>query len=88
MVFDVDEFSVGVDPFEGVTSVAVVEAPAVGGSVVTEEHEACVVGFGGVGEEVKEGVVVQEEVGWVAILGADDVWSLNGITAEEDGLKG
>ena len=87
VVLDVDKLSVGVNPFEGVAAVAVVEAPAVGSAMVAEEHEACMVGFGGVGEEVEESVVVQEEVGSVAILGADDVWSLDRVTAEEDGLK-
>jgi hypothetical protein len=86
VVFDVDELSVGVYPFEGVAAVAVVEAPSLGGSMIAEKHEACVVGFGGVGKEIEEGVVIKEEVCWIAVLRADDVWSLNGITAEEDGL--
>lgn len=88
VVLDVDKLSVGVYPFKGVAAIAVVEAPAVGGAMVAEEHEACMIGFGCVGEEVEESVMVQEEVGWVAILRADDVWSLDRITAEEDGLKG
>ena len=58
VVFDVDELAVFVDPFEGVAAEAVVEAPADGGAVVAEEHEAGVVAFGGVGEQVEEGVLV------------------------------
>src|SRR6478735_7218026 len=81
VVFDVDELSVGVYPLEGVAAVAVVEAPPLGSSVIAEEHEARVVGFGGVGEEIEEGVVIKEEVCWVAVLRADDVWSLNGVAA-------
>jgi hypothetical protein len=34
--------------------------------VVTEEHQPSVVGFGCIGEQVKECVKVQEEVLWVA----------------------
>jgi hypothetical protein len=55
--------------------------------MIAEEHEACVISFGSVGEGIEEGVVIKEEVCWVAVLRADDVWSLNGIAAEEDGLN-
>lgn len=72
VVFDVDELSVGVYPLEGVAAVAVVEASSSGSSVIAEEHEACVISFGSVGEEIEEGVVI-EEVCWVAVLRADDV---------------
>jgi hypothetical protein len=65
----------------------VVEAPVLRSTVVAEEHEACVVTFGRVGGEVKQGVVVEEEVLGFARLGADYVGALLGIATEEDGLN-
>ncbi|KAF5613859.1 isoflavone reductase like IRL [Fusarium subglutinans] len=87
VVFDVDKLSVGVYLLEGVAAVAMVKAPPLGSSVIAEEHETCIVSFWGVGEEVEEGVVIEEEVCWFAGLRANDVWSLDGVAAEEDGLK-
>jgi len=55
--------------------------------VVAKEHEARVVALRCVGQEIKERVVVWEEVLGVTGLGSDDVWALDGITAEEDGLN-
>jgi hypothetical protein len=86
VILDVHETPLLVHPLECVAAVAVVEAPALRGAVVAEEHEAGVVGFGGVGEEVEKGIVVEKEVGGVACLGADDVGALNGVATEEDGL--
>lgn len=86
VVFDVDEFAFLVDPLECVAAVAVVVGPAIRSTVVGEEHHTCVVGFGCEGEEIKEGVVVEEEVLGAAGLGADDIWALNWVSAEEDGL--
>jgi len=53
--------------------------------VVTEEHETGVVSLGGVGEEVEQGVMVQQEVVRVSGLRPNDIRTLDRITAEEDG---
>lgn len=86
VILDIDELSICVDPFERVAAVAMVEAPSLGCTVITEEHESGVISLWGVGEQIEESIVVQKEVGWVAILGADDIWSLDRITAEEHRL--
>jgi len=62
-------------------------APALGRSVVTEEHETGMVAFWGVCEQIEKRVVVGKEVLWVARLRSDDIWPLDWVTAEEDGLK-
>lgn len=46
------------------------------------------VAFGGVAEEVKGCVVVEEEVLGITGLRADDIWTLNWVSAEEDGSVG
>lgn len=50
VIFDVDELSICIDPFKGVAAVAMVEAPSLGRSVITEEHKSGVIGLWGVGE--------------------------------------
>lgn len=74
-------------PFEAVASVAVVEAPAVWCSVVGEEHETSMVRLRHVGEEIKQRVVIEEEVLRVALLRADNIGALNGVAAEKDWLQ-
>jgi hypothetical protein len=54
--------------------------------MVAEEHETCVIAFWGVAQEIEDGIVIEEEVAGVAPLGPNDVWALNGISTEEDGL--
>jgi hypothetical protein len=54
--------------------------------VVAEEHETGVVGFGSVSKEIEESVVIEEEIGGVPGLGADDVGTLDGVATEEDRL--
>ena len=39
-----------------------------------------------VGKKIKSGIVVEEEVLWVAVLRLDHVWTLNRVAAEKDGL--
>lgn len=43
------------------------------------------IGLGCVGQQIKESIIVEEEVAGVAGLRADDIGALNGIAAEEDG---
>ena len=85
VVLDVDEFTLSVDPLEGVATVAVVEAPANGSAVVTEEHETGMVALGCVRQKIKDGIVVRKEVPGVTSLRTDYVWALNRVAAEEDG---
>ena len=65
-----------------------VEAPALRGVVVAEEHEACMISFWGVAEKIEECIIVEEEVLWVARLGADNVGALDGVAAKEYGSHG
>jgi hypothetical protein len=62
-------------------------APTLGRSVVTEEHETGMIAFWGVCEQIEQRIVVRKEVLGVARLRTDDVWPLNWVTAEEDGLN-
>jgi hypothetical protein len=87
VIFDVDKFALCVNPLEGVAAIAVVEAPAYRGTVIAEEHETSVVAFRGVAQQVKDRVVVKQEVLGVAPLGTDDVGTLDGVATEEDGLR-
>lgn len=62
VILDIDEFPVLIDPLEGMTSISMVESPRLRCSVVTEEHKACVVGFGSVGKRVEQRIEVEEKV--------------------------
>jgi hypothetical protein len=53
--------------------------------VITEEHHTGVVAFGGVCQQVKEGIVVRKEVPGVTGLRTDHVRTLDGVAAKEDG---
>ena len=74
-----------IDPGKSVAAVTV-EVPAIGGSGIGEEHCACVVGLGYVGEEIHGCIVIYEEGLGVPGLRTDVVWSLHRIADEEDGL--
>lgn len=54
MVFDVDECTVSIHPFKGVTTITMIKAPTLRCTVVTEEHEASVVGLGRIGKEIEK----------------------------------
>lgn len=84
VVLDVDKFALGVDPLECVAAIAVIESPANGRAVVTEEHQTSVVALRCVRQEIKNGIVVYQEVGRVTSLRADHVGTLDGVTTEED----
>jgi hypothetical protein len=83
MVLDVHEFAILVDPFEGVTSVAVVTMPPIGSTVVRKEHQTGVITFRRVGEQVEGCIVVKQEVIRTARLRADNIGTLDWVTAEE-----
>lgn len=87
VVLDVDKFASLVDPFEGMAAISVIKAPALGSSVIAEEHEAGVVGLRGVGEQIKEGIKIEEKVPGVTTLRANHIGTLNGISTEEYGLQ-
>jgi hypothetical protein len=84
MVLDIDEFALLVDPPESMAAVAVVESPADGCAVIAEKHQAGMVSLRRVSQEVEESILVQQEVLWGSVLGADNIWSLDGIPAEEN----
>ena len=85
MILDVYEFAVLVYPFERMAAVAVKAAPALWCAVVGEEHHASMVTFWCVRKQVEGGIVVQQEVIGSSRLGANDVGTLDRITAEKDG---
>ena len=84
MVLDIYESALFVDPLECVTSVAVIVTPSIRGTVVAEEHHACMVSFWRTCKQVEERVIVEEEVLWRSALRADDIWALDGVSAEEN----
>lgn len=61
-----------------------VVAPSLGSAVVAEEHKCSVIGLGCATQKVEKCIVINEEVGWVSMLRADNIRSLDGIAAEED----
>ena len=66
-------------------TISVLVDPAIRSAVVREEHETSVVTLRGVTQQIEGSIVVEQEVLGVASLRADDIRSLNRITAEEDG---
>jgi hypothetical protein len=74
----------GVDPLEGVATVALHVAEAVGSAPVGEEHGGAVKRLGDIDEEVEESVEVEQEVLGIAGLRADNVGSQGRIAREED----
>lgn len=85
VILDVDKLSFLVDPLEGVATVAVIEAPSLGCAMIAEEHETSVIALGSVSEQVEDAIIVEEEVLGVSMLRTNDVWALDGVTAEEYG---
>lgn len=88
---DEDSIASGVDPAESMAPIRREVVPVRRG-VVGEQHETCMLRFGDVGEEVEPRVKVEQEVFGVALLRADVVWALEGITVDElctarEGLK-
>jgi hypothetical protein len=68
MILNVDKLPFLVDPLEGMATVPVVVAPSFRGAVITEEHHACMVGFGCKSKKIKKGVIIQQKVLWVSRL--------------------
>ena len=67
------------------TPIAVVVSPAFRCAVVAEEHHSSVVAFWGMRQQIECGIVVKQEVVRSPALRANDIGTLNGISAEEDG---
>jgi hypothetical protein len=86
VILDVNKLSFLVHPLERVASITVVVTPSLRSTMVTEKHHACMIGFRSERKKVKEGVVVKQEVLWVAGLRANDIWALDRVSAEEDRL--
>lgn len=85
VILDVDELALVVNPLKSVTSITVVEAPAHRCTVVAKEHQTRVIGLRSVTQEIKQSVLVEQEVLRVTPLRADDIRSLNRVSAEENG---
>jgi hypothetical protein len=86
VVFDVYEPAFRVDPFEGVASVSVETAPSLRGAMITEEHQAGMVALRRIGQEIEYPVIIKKKVLGIAVLGSNDIWSLDGIAAKEHRL--
>ena len=87
MVLDVDESALSVNPLKGIAAVPVVRTPFLRSTVVAEEHETSVVALRIASKQIEDAVVVEQEVLGVAVLGSNDVWTLNEVLAKEDRLK-
>jgi hypothetical protein len=86
VIFDVHELAFGVYPFEGMAPVSVETAPSLRGAMITEEHEAGMVALRRISQEVEYPVIIKKKVLGIAVLGSNDIWSLDGIAAEEHRL--
>lgn len=73
-------------PLKGVASVTMRSTPAIGGSMVGEEHYPSMLGLWDIGQEVEQRVIVKQEVLRIALLGPDYVGALDRIAIEENGL--
>jgi hypothetical protein len=59
MILDINELSSFVNPLECVAAIAVIVAPPIWCSVVTEEHHTCMIGLWCESKEIKEGIIIQ-----------------------------
>lgn len=62
VVFDVDEFTFLVNPVKSMASVAVFVDPAIRCAMITEEHRSGMIALRNAGQEIEDGIIVQEEV--------------------------
>jgi len=74
-----------VHPLESVAAVSVLVDPAIRGTVVGEEHQTSVVTLRSIAQQIEGSIVVEQEVLGVASLRANDIRTLDRVTAEEDG---
>lgn len=65
-------------------AVTVLVDPAIGSTMVREEHQTSMVTLGCVGQQVEGRIVVEKEVLGVTSLRADDIGSLDRVTTEKD----
>ena len=86
VVLDVDKFALSIDPLESVASIAVVKPPSLGSTVITEKHQTCVISLRSAAEQVKDAIVVEQKVLGIAVLRSNNIWTLNRVSAKEDGL--
>lgn len=85
VILDGDQATVLVHPLKGVASVTMRSTPAIGGSMVGEEHYPSMLGLWDIGQEVEQRVIVKQEVLRIALLGPDYVGALDRIAIEENG---
>ena len=86
VVLDVDKFALSIGPPEGVASVAVVKPSSIGSAVITEEPQTSMVSLRSAAKQVKDAVVVEQGVFGIAVLRSYDIWALDRVSAEKDGL--
>ena len=84
MVLDVHKFVVFFDPPECVTAEAALLAASNSRAMVRGKHHPGVIAFRTVCKQVGERIVVQQEVLCAACLRADNVWTLDRVSAEEN----
>lgn len=78
VILDVDELALLVHPLECVAAVAMFVDPSIRSAVVAKEHKTSMVTFRSARQEVKCGVVVQEEILGVPGLTSDHVGAFKG----------
>ena len=77
------DFSLVINPLEGVRGVSIHVAVSIGGSAVAHEDGHLVEGLGGVGPEIPLHVGVLSVGCGVTLLGVDEVGELDGVLYEE-----
>lgn len=53
-------------------------------AVIREEHHAGMIGLRNIGQKVENGIPINEEVLGVSLLAANNIGTLDGVTAEEN----
>ena len=71
------KFAVFVHPLEGMAAIAVFITPSLRSTMIAEEHQCSMISFGSTSKKIKQCIVIKQEVRWIAMLRADDIWSLN-----------
>jgi hypothetical protein len=54
--------------------------------MITEEHQTSMVSLRSAAKQIKDAIVIEQEVLGIAVLGSNDIWALDRVSAEEDGL--
>ena len=84
MIFDVMDFSLVVNPLEGMGGISIHESVSVWSSSIREQNSDLMKSLWRVLPEVKDHVRVSQVGGWISLLAVDEIWEFHWVIDEED----